>query len=124
MKTAISVVSSPEFENADSPQLPFVLLGYLSHILDTAQENCAAFRKEIFNSILNSCSSIDLAGLKALGDSLLLKLSNYCGLKSVHDLYSIELSSALQDFTKEYLHWTKTSPRRFAFEILIKTKDF
>jgi hypothetical protein len=53
-------------------------------------------------------------------DETIDKLSVNCGLEKSSDLFSIELSSLLDDLQESYEHWDKNTPDRFIFDLLVR----
>ena len=47
-------------------------------------------------------------------------LAKNCGLEEASDLYSCELESLIREMKEDYEHWTRSSPERFIFDLLVR----
>lgn len=47
-------------------------------------------------------------------------LAENCGIESSQDLFSIELATLLDEMKEQYEDWTKNTPERFIFDMLVR----
>lgn len=50
-------------------------------------------------------------------------MAKNCGLDEGADLFSVELSSLIDEMQESYEHWTKHTPERFIFDMLVRRSN-
>ena len=53
-------------------------------------------------------------------DETIELLAKNCGIATSSDLFSIELSSLLDEMKEQYEDWDKNTPERFIFDLLVR----
>jgi hypothetical protein len=61
-----------------------------------------------------------MQGLKAKVDDTMNVLAKSCGLEEGSDLFSVELSELIDEMQENYEKWTKHTPERFIFDLLVR----
>lgn len=53
-------------------------------------------------------------------DKTIEALAHNCGIETASDLFSIELSTLLDEMKEQYEDWNKHTPERFIFDMLVR----
>lgn len=53
-------------------------------------------------------------------DECISNLATNCNIESTQDLFSIELSTLLDELKEQYESWDKNTPERFIFDMLVR----
>ncbi len=116
LKTLVAFFRSPDL----TPDVADSVLGLIGGTVDSAEEWCKEYRKDLFHAVLSASALAGCKVLKEYPTEVLQNLARNCGIQGgVHDLFAIELGDALKEYQTDYKSWTKTTPQRFAFEILL-----
>lgn len=89
-------------------------------VFAAGKQFCKPRQGALFRILLNLGSNPAIAPLTKEVDSCLDLLSTNCGLEDASDLFSQELETMLQELKEDYEQWTKHTPERFVFEMLVR----
>ena len=67
---------------------------------------------------MGSCPQLETQ--RALVNNTLELLARNCGLEESSDLFSSELESLIKEMKEDYENWTRSSPERFIFDLLVR----
>lgn len=84
------------------------------------QKSCKSRQHTMFKILLQLGSSPIMAHEKPLVNATLELLAKNCGLEEASDLYSCELESLIKEMKEDYENWTRSSPERFIFDLLVR----
>lgn len=74
----------------------------------------------LFKILLQLGSAPQLEGKRTFINSTLELLATNVGLEESSDLFSVELESLIREMKEDYENWTRSSPERFIFDLLVR----
>ena len=83
-------------------------------------QSCKPRQHVLFKILLQLGSCPQLETQRALVNNTLELLAKNCGLEEASDLFSCELESLIKEMKEDYENWTRSSPERFIFDLLVR----
>ena len=74
----------------------------------------------LFKILLQLGSSPHLEGKRTFINSTMELLAKNVGLDEASDLFSVELETLIREMKEDYENWTRSSPERFIFDLLVR----
>jgi len=82
--------------------------------------SCKPRQHTLFKILLQLASSPLIASRHSLINGTLDLLARNCGLEEASDLFSVELESLIKEMKEDYENWTRATPERFIFDLLVR----
>jgi len=82
--------------------------------------SCKPRQHVLFKILLQLASSPLLEQQRPLVNATLELLAKNCGLEEASDLFSSELESLIKEMKEDYENWTRSTPERFIFDLLVR----
>ena len=82
--------------------------------------SCKPRQHNLFKILLQLGSSPLLEMQRAQVNGTLNLLAKHCGMEEASDLFSSELESLIREMKEDYENWTRGSPQRFIFDLLVR----
>ena len=84
------------------------------------KESCKNRQHVLFKILLQLGSCPTIEDLRPQVDETLQLLAKNCSLEDASDLFSIELASLLDEMKEDYENWSRNTPERFIFDMLVR----
>ena len=81
---------------------------------------CKPRQHTLFKILLQLGSSPNIEQFKGEVDKTLVQFAKFCGLEDESDLFSCELASLLDEMKDSFENWTRSTPERFIFDLLVR----
>lgn len=83
-------------------------------------QSCKPRQHVLFKILLQLGSSPHLEGKRAFVNGTMDLLAKNVGLDESSDLFSVELESLIKEMKEDYENWTRSTPERFIFDLLVR----
>lgn len=120
MKKLIELIVSGDFLNNDNAEVLERVLLVTQNLVDAAGKTCKQYQHGLFKILLQLGSIPQMAPHTKRVDECIHVLAENCGIESSQDLFSIELATLLDEMKEQYEDWTKNTPERFIFDMLVR----
>ena len=120
MSKLIELIVSGDFLNNENPAVLERILRVTQNLVDAAGKTCKQYQHGLFKILLQLGSIPQMAKYVKEVDVCIEKLACNCGIETGSDLFSIELSILLEEMKEDYENWTKDTPERFIFDMLVR----
>ena len=74
----------------------------------------------LFKILLQLGSAPQLEGKRTFVNSTMELLATNVGLEESSDLFSVELEELIREMKEDYENWTRSTPERFIFDLLVR----
>lgn len=120
MPQLIELIVSSDFLNSENPEVLERVLLVTQNLVDAAGPLCKTYQHGLFKILLQLGSSPAMANFSQRVDKTIEVLAKNCGIETSSDLFSIELSTLLDEMKEQYEDWNKHTPERFIFDMLVR----
>mmetsp|Transcript_882 Transcript_882/g.1328 ORF Transcript_882/g.1328 Transcript_882/m.1328 type:complete len:481 (+) Transcript_882:28-1470(+) len=87
------------------------------------QKSCKPRQHVLFKILLQLASSPLIESQRGLVNGTIDLLARNCGLEKGSDLFSCELEQLIIEMKEDYENWTRSSPERFIFDLLVRRAE-
>lgn len=120
MPQLIELIVSSDFLNSENPEVLERVLLVTQNLVDAAGPLCKNYQHGLFKILLQLGSIPQMMNFTKRVDDTIDKLAKNCNIETASDLFSVELSTLLDEMKEDYENWNKYTPERFIFDMLVR----
>ncbi len=95
----------------------------VANLISAAGKINKTHQHSLFKILLQLGSLPQMAGMKDRVDATMTVLAKSVGLEEGSDLFSVELSSLIDEMQETFETWNKHTPERFIFDLLVRRSN-
>ena len=119
----LELIANSDFLNSDSVRVLEALLMLTTNIVKSCGSECIKYKRDLFKILLQLGSIPGTAHLHNEVENTIGLLARHCGCSTSSELFSMELSSLLEEMKETYLDWNDGSADRFVFSLLCRNSN-
>lgn len=123
MEKLIKLIISSDFLYSENADVLDRTLRVTSNLIYAAGPLCKKHQHSLFKILLQLGSLPNMEKFKPRVDETLNNLALSCGLEEGADLFSVELAELIEEMQESYEGWTKHTPERFIFDMLVRRSN-
>lgn len=123
LDTIMELMASSDYLNSESIAVLESVLLLCTNVIKSVGSECLKYKRDLFKILLQLGSIPGTSHLHTEVETTIDLLALACGCKSTDELFSLELSSLIEELKESHENWDENTPERFIFDMLCRKSN-